>query len=355
MQLPLWTMTVTLLTALVTPEEIFPGYAWHDLGNGIYVHVQTDALAAPVDGNSTVIVTDHDVLVIDTHINPAAARAVIAKIRSITDRPVTHVVNTHWHDDHTNGNHAYRQAFPDVRILAHPSTVAALEREWQALEDQRREAYASVTDEEIRAFADSIEADDPQRAIGLRMYAGYKAALEVELETMELVYPDPVIDDRLVIERGDRTIVLEWMGRGNTDGDLVVWLPDDGVLITGDVLVAPVPDAFDSPMVDWIATLDRIAAVGARTIIPGHGGVQHDTAYLDMVRALLERTIAAVREAHGTGAGYDDLVAAVDLSAYETQFTGGDPVRLYAWRSFYLTPGLRSALVSLGLPVPEGS
>jgi glyoxylase-like metal-dependent hydrolase (beta-lactamase superfamily II) len=355
MQLPLWTMTAALLTALGTPEEIFPGYAWHDLGSGIYVHVQTDALAAPVDGNSTVIVTDQDVLVIDTHINPASARAVIAKIRAITDLPVTHVVNTHWHDDHTNGNHAYRQAFPDVRILAHPATVAALEREWEAFEDQRRAAYASVTDEEIHAFADSIEAEDPQRAIGIRMYAGYKAALESELETMELVYPDVAVDDRMVIEREGRTIVLQWMGRANTDGDLLIWLPDDGVFVTGDVLVAPVPYAFDSPMVDWIATLDRIAALGVRMIIPGHGSVQHDTAYLELVRALLQRTVAAVRDAHDAGVAYEDLADAVDVSGFEFEFTDGDPVRTYAWRSFYLVPGLQSAWISLGYPVPDGS
>jgi glyoxylase-like metal-dependent hydrolase (beta-lactamase superfamily II) len=164
-----------------------------------------------------------------------------------------------------------------------------------------------------------------------------------------------MVDNRFVIEREGRTIVLEWMGRGNTDGDLLVWLPDDGILITGDVLVGPVPYAFDAPMVDWITTLDRVAELGARTIVPGHGRVQHDTAYLEQVRALLEGTVAAVRDAHAAGVAYADLAAAVDLSAYESRFTGGDPVRRYAWRSFYLTPGLRSAWASLGYPVPDDS
>lgn len=78
-----------------------------------------------------VIVNDRDV-VLETHINPAAARAVIAPIRSITEKLSTHVVNNHCHDDPTNGNHAYRQAFPGVRIVAHRRTLAALKREWWA-------------------------------------------------------------------------------------------------------------------------------------------------------------------------------------------------------------------------------
>lgn len=355
MQPPYWILIAALLAAQGTPEEIYPGYAWHDLGGGIYVHAQTDPLAGPVDGNSTVIVTDRDVIVLDTHIDPAAARAVIAKIRAITDKAVTHVVNTHWHDDHTNGNHAYRQAFPEATIVAHPATATALKREWQAFEDQRRAAYASVTDEEIRAAADSIEPGDPLRAVGLRMYADYKAALEPELATMELVYPDSAVDDRLVLERERRTIVIEWVGRGNTDGDLLVWLPDDGVLITGDVLVAPVPFAFDAPMLDWIETLDRIALLGAKTIVPGHGGVLHGTAYGEQVRALLAGTVAAVRDAQESGVAYEDLPEAVDLTAFERLFTGGDLQRTFAWRSFYLAPGLRSAWVALGHSVPEGS
>jgi len=346
---------IALLAPRRSGEETYPGYAWHDLGNGVYVHGPTDPLAAPVDGNSTVIVTDRDVLVIDTHINPAAARAVIAKIRSITDKPVTHVLNTHWHDDHTNGNHAFRQAYPAAKIVAHRATLAALEREWQTMEDQRRRAYASVTDAQIRAAADSVEAGDPLRAIGLRMYAGYKAALEPELPTLELVYPDLVVEDRLTFERGSRTIVFEWLGRANTDGDILVWLPEEKLLITGDVLVAPVPYAFDAPMVDWIETLDRVAALGAATIVPGHGSVQHDTGYLEQVRSLLRATVATVRDAREAGVSYGQLDASVDLSAHERRFTDGDPVRTFAWRSFYFTPGLRSAWTALGYPVPEGS
>ncbi len=350
---------IPLIAFLLLPfqgsvEKIYSGYTWQAVGDGIYVHTRNDPLAGPIDGNSTVIVNDEDVFVVDTHINPAAARAVISKIREITDNPVTYVVNTHWHDDHTNGNHAYRQAFPEAKIIAHHATLVSLEEEWEAMEDQRRSAYESVRGRDILGAAAEVEAEDPERAIGLRLFAGYRDALEPELSTMELVYPDFIFDKRMVFQRGGRTIVVQWMGRGNTDGDAVVWLPNDELVITGDLLVAPIPYAFDSPMVEWVGTLDQLAKLGAETIVPGHGAVQRDRRYLVQVASLLEATIAAVQDARAAGVGYDDLPDAVDLGAYERRFTGGDRMRTYAWRSYYYEPGLRSAWTSLGYPVPEG-
>jgi glyoxylase-like metal-dependent hydrolase (beta-lactamase superfamily II) len=343
-----------LLAPTGAGETFLPGYAWQEVAGGIYLHTRTDPLAGPVDGNSVVIVNDVDVFVVDTHINPAAARAVIARIREITEKPVSHVINTHWHDDHTNGNHAYRQAYPEARIVAHRATLSSLEREWQAMEDQRREVYASVKDQDLMAAAEAADAEDPQRAMGIRLFAAYRDALLPELPGLELVYPDLVFDDSMAFHRGGRRIEVRWMGRGNTDGDVVVWLPDDSVLVTGDMLVAPIPYAFDSPMVDWIGTLGRVAELPAEIIIPGHGPPQRDRAYLKRVVGLLERTVEAVREARAEGVAYEALTDAVDLAAQERQFTRGDPARLFAWRSYFLEPGLKSAWAALGYPVPKG-
>ncbi len=342
-----------LLATQDLDEVIYPGYTWRPLGGDVYIHTRNDPLAGPIDGNSTVIVNENDVFIVDTHINPAVARAVIAKIQSITDNPVTHVINTHWHDDHTNGNHAYRQTFPEATIIAHRATRASLDEEWEPMEDQRRSAFESVAGRDILAAAAAVEAEDPERAIMLRTFAGYRDALEPELPTMELVYPDLMFDERLVFERGERTIVVQWLGRGNTDGDAVVWLPEEKLLITGDMLVAPIPYAFDSPMVEWVGTLRKAAELGAETIVPGHGAVQNDATYLDQVTTLLEATLAAVRDAQAAGVGYEVLAEAVDLGEYERLFTGGDVTREYAWRSYYLQPGLASAWRSLGYPVPD--
>jgi glyoxylase-like metal-dependent hydrolase (beta-lactamase superfamily II) len=340
------------LTSLAE-ESVYPGYTWLSVGEGIYLHSQSDPLAGPVDGNSVVVIGDVGVMVIDTHINPAVARAVIAKIRSLTDVPVTHVVNTHWHDDHTNGNHEYRKAFPELKIVSHPLTLKSLREEWRPMEEQRREAYETVDIGQLHAAAADLEPEDPIKAIGYRIYAGYVEALRSELAAMKLEYPDSVFSESRTVALGGRDIELRYLGRGNTDGDVIAWLPREKLVITGDILVAPVPFAFDSPMTDWVQTLDAIEALGAATIIPGHGPVQHDVSYLRSVRGLLADTIAGVRDAREAGVVYGELEKAVDLAEQAAHFTNGDADHEFAWQSYYLGPGLRSAWASLGYPLPE--
>jgi glyoxylase-like metal-dependent hydrolase (beta-lactamase superfamily II) len=333
-------------------EEIYPGYEWRSVADGIYLHSQVDPLAGPVDGNSIVIVDTDGVLVVDTHINPAVARAVIGKIRSMTDVPVTHVVNTHWHDDHNNGNYVYRRAFPDVRIVAHRETLRLLREGWQAMEDQRREAYAEVDLDALRHRISDPDALDPDTAIAYGVYAGYVAALRPELAMLQLEYPDTVFDESLVFQFDNRRIELKWLGHGNTEGDAVVWLPRERVLISGDLLVAPIPFAFDSPIPDWIVTLQRLADFDADLIIPGHGAPQYDQRYLLQVKSLLEATTDAVRAAREAGVAFDELAASVDLGDFRSLFAGDDRQRLWAWESYLLGPGLKSAWTSLGYPLP---
>jgi glyoxylase-like metal-dependent hydrolase (beta-lactamase superfamily II) len=332
-------------------EPLFPGYVWQRVADGVYLHGASDPLAGPVDGNSVVIVGTHGVAVIDTHVNPAATRAALAKIGTLTDKPVTHVVNTHWHDDHTNGNYVYRDAFPAVKIVSHAATLEALKREWAPMEEQRRQGYEALAPDDLMARADTI--DDPVKAAGYRVFAGYVAALKPELPTLRLEYPDTVFDAEYRVDLGGRELVLKWLGRGNTEGDIVAWLPGDGILVTGDLLVAPVPFAFDSPMVDWVETLDRLAAIDARIIIPGHGPAQFDATHLHRVRALLQTTIDKVRKAHGEGVAYGDLGRAVDLRAERSVFAGDDAAHEFAWHSYFVDPGLKSAWQALGYAVPE--
>lgn len=330
-----------------------PDYSWQQAGEGVYVHSPREALAGPVDGNAVVIVGDHAALVVDTHIDPAAARDLVDRIRSVTDRPVTHVVNTHWHDDHVNGNHTLRTAWPEAAIVAHEATLEALRSGWVQMTEQRRQSYEEVDLQELLEAAEELENSEPRRAVAYRVYAGYVSALRPELEKLELVYPDVTFEDRFDVQLGGRTVRLEWLGRGNTDGDIIAWLPDERLVVTGDLLTTPIPFAFDSPMTDWVQTLDRLAGLGASTIIPGHGPVQRGNRHVLLVRRLLEDTLAAVNEAHRSGVTFVELEETIDLAGYEKTFTAGDPERSWAWHNYFVLPGLKSAWVSLGFPAPE--
>lgn len=338
--------------ASVLAEDGFIGeYIWEEVSPGIFVHRTEDPLAAPVDGNSVVIVNDRDVFVVDTHINPAATRALVGKIRDVTDKPVTHIVNTHWHDDHVNGNYVLRDNWPDTQIISHQETLKTLREKWADEKRHRIEAYADNDLAALRKAADEAEPEDPHRATMLRTYAAYKEALEPELPSLDLVYPDTVFAERMTFRRGDRSIVLEWLGRGNTDGDVVVWLPEERVLITGDLLVSPIPFAFNSPMLEWIETLERLASKKPELIVPGHGAPQTSTDYLLQVQSLLRATMADVQAAREVGVEFEELAAAVDLSEFRAQFVDNHPDRAFAWESYYLRPGLKSAWTALGKDV----
>ena len=344
---------IFLFPMLAKAENGFPGYEWRALGDGDFVHMRQDPFAGPVDGNSTVIINDEDVFVVDTHINPAAARAVIEQIKSLTQKPVTHVINTHWHDDHVNGNQAFIDAFPDVKILSHPGTLSQLQEEWPDFIETRQKAFGEASPERIRAAAKAAEAEDPDKAITYRVYAGYVEALKPELHNLVAAYPDETIAERKIFTRGKRKIIVEWVGLGNTPGDLVVWLPEEKILITGDILVGPIPYAFDAPMLEWPETLQKLAEFDAEHIVPGHGQPQRDTDYLFDVVSLIRETVSKVDTSAKSGIAYEDLQEVVDLEAQKDMFTKGDPWAINAWTNYYFGPALKSAWSALGYSVPE--
>ena len=119
------------------------------------------------------------------------------------------------------------------------------------------------------------------------------------------------------------------------------------------MVTAAIPYAFSSPMIAWRETLGRLLNYEAKTIVPGHGAPQSDSAYIRKIAALFDETLSAVKAAADAGVAYDDLPANVDLANQKAEFAGGDPMAINAWTNYYFNPGLKSSWVSLGLPVPE--
>ena len=90
---------------------------------GIYLIRRPDPLRQPVEGNATVIVNEQDVVVVDGGGSPLAASNAIKLIRSVTDKPVSTLITTHWHGDHNFGNQVYRATFPQIRIISHENKI----------------------------------------------------------------------------------------------------------------------------------------------------------------------------------------------------------------------------------------
>ncbi|HEU4366564.1 MAG TPA: MBL fold metallo-hydrolase, partial [Candidatus Krumholzibacteria bacterium] len=92
------------------------------LAEGVFGFVWEDPLGDPIEGNSLFVINDDDVLVVDTGILPTTTRAMVTELEKLTDKPVRYVVNTHWHDDHVNGNQVYQDRWPGVEFISHRHT-----------------------------------------------------------------------------------------------------------------------------------------------------------------------------------------------------------------------------------------
>lgn len=327
-----------------------PGFTRTELAPGVHAFVFDNPLgdAAGVDGTAVVIINETDVVVVDAQWSPATARRVIAEIRRLTPNPVRYVINTHWHGDHWFGNQAYREAFPGVEFVAHANTRLDMEsQELAGFESFRSTGLpATIADLEKR-YAAAVRRDgkpytSADSAMVRRQVAAMKWAVPVMAEVTPIL-PTLTVTDSLVLRRGERTIAIRYLGRGNTRGDLTVWLPRERVLVMGDLLVNPAPYSFGSYLGEWHRTLGALRALPAEVVVPGHGALQRDWAYLDLFRELIAYTLEQAKAAVGRGLDLEATRKAIDLSAFRERFTRGDAMTGRAFDAFFAAPAVERA------------
>ncbi len=316
----------------------------------VYLVQRPDPLREPVEPNALFIVNDADVIVFEGGGAPIVAERTIALIRSVTDKPVSHVINSHWHGDHNLGNQAYRAEFPDVKIVAHPETHAAMTGTPMAYVERYVPMLTGLIEEWSAQQAKGELS--PRRAELLPNLA----LMREELARTTIVPPDLLVTGRLVLERGEREILIVHLGRGNTPGDLVLWLPSERILASGDLVVHPVPYGFGSFPLDWIATLDRLAGFDFAMLVPGHGAVQHDASYIRRLQALLIEVRRQVGEAVSKGYDLETTRENLDLSSFVDEFAGDDADARLKFDNWWTQPIARSAwLEARGEPIKQGA
>jgi glyoxylase-like metal-dependent hydrolase (beta-lactamase superfamily II) len=296
-------IVVSSSTVLAAEEPLFD---LRKVADG--VHAAIARPRTPINCNAAVVVYDEGVLVVDTHSRPSSAKALIAQVKAVTDKPVRYAVDTHFHWDHAQGNQAYPVAFPrQVAIVASEATRESLKTEGLVrVKQQIEQAPAEIADRKKR-LAD--EKDAGARARLQDEIAQYESYL-AELKSMELVLPDLTFDKSLILHRPDRDIVLLFLGRGHTAGDVVAYLPQQKVVATGDLLHGWMPWMGDGYPPEWVATLDQLGKLDFEWIIGGHGDVK-PKAHLTTFRNYLADLIDETRRARGRGEALDEAKASV--------------------------------------------
>ena len=189
-------------------------------------------------------------------------------------------------------------------------------------------------------FKTPYTAADSARAMG--QIAAFRWAIPAMRE-IRPVRPTLLVADSLILRRGDRTIAIRYLGRGNTRGDLSVWLPKERVLVTGDLLVNPAPYSFGSFLSEWVKTLTQLRALPAAVIVPGHGAIQRDWAYVDLFVELLNWTLGQAKDAVAKGLDLEATRKAIDLTSFRQRFAGSDDGQGRAFDAFFTAPAVERA------------
>lgn len=214
------------------------GNLWTELAAGCFVRRYD-----PFDVSCGVVVGGEGLLVVDSRMSTAQGRELADDVRTLSAAPVRAVLNTHLHFDHTYGNRALRDAWPQVPIAAHESVPEAL------LADEARVKGRYAAD-----------AGDPHRD---------------EILSTELVAPDTLFTSVWSIDLGDRYVEAVHPGRGHTEGDVVVRVPDVDLVYAGDLVEESGPPAYgaDSWPLEWPQTVELLVGLlsGSSLVVPGHG------------------------------------------------------------------------------------
>lgn len=251
-----------------------------EIGPGLY------AFTAEGDPNTGIIVGDDGVLIVDAQATPAMAQAVIDRVRSVTDKPITHVLLSHYHAVRVLGASAYRDA---KMILASDATRGLIV-----------ERGAQDMDSEIGRFP--------------RLFRGR--------ETIPgLTWPTVTFAGEMSVWLGKREVRIKHLGRGHTAGDTIAWVPDAHVMFSGDLVeYKSACYCGDAHFEDWPETLKRVAGHDAVALVPGRGdalvgpdkvkaAIAGTTDFLETLYGTVRRAVAAGKDLK---AAFADVRAAMD-------------------------------------------
>jgi len=317
------------------------------VADGIYLFATPPYGDVGLDGNSIVILSNDGVLVFDSNGTPAAAAAVLAEIRKLTNQPVRYLVHSHWHWDHWYGAEVYRDSFPELQIIAHEKTRLlmagpAIDFNEPGLEDQLPAHIASVEEElaALRSAAaaspapsgDTTKAPPPSKQMtALEEHVARDRAFLEQKRSVRHTLPNLTFTDSLTIHLGERLVKVLHYDRAITPGDAFLHLPNERIVVTGDLLINPITFALFCYPSGWIRTLEKIDSLDAAILVPGHGVPMRNESLLHATTALLKRERVLAEAAKSRALPVDDAIAEIladaEVLALRTRITAGNAAR----------------------------
>jgi glyoxylase-like metal-dependent hydrolase (beta-lactamase superfamily II) len=285
-----------------------PAFTFNKIADGVHLAIGTGSLV--VMSNAAIVEGEHDVLVVDSHVTPGGAWALRDELKTITKKPIRYVVNSHYHFDHSHGNQIYG---PEVEIIGHEFARQQI-LAGKSIDSPAHEFFVGGVPAQITALEQRLAA-----ATDAKTRESIQAQLDVQrnhLEGTKAVRPTPptaTLTQSMTLYRGSREIRLVHLGRGHTAGDVVVFLPKERIVATGDLLIEQTSYMGDAYFTDWIQTIDALKKLDFDTVLPGHGRPFSGKAKLDHWQAYLRDFWAQAQKFHKAGVPWEEAAKQVDL------------------------------------------
>ena len=280
------------IKAKVTPTQVTERVYYVQGQPGV-----ASAVNEAYNSNAGFVVTDEGVVVIDALGTPALGNALLQAIRNVTPKPVKRVIVTHYHADHFYGLEPLKQAGAD--IWAHRAALAYLDggEAERRLEQRARDLFPWVD------------------------------------EKMAIVRADRWLDDQARFTLGGVRFEVQHMGPAHSPEDVIVVVPQEGVIFSGDILFAGrIPFVGEADSKRWLERIDRLLALEPRIMVTGHGGLSRDPKKdLGLTRDYLLYLRKTMGRAVEDFVPFDEAYAKTDWSAFASMpaFDAANRVNAY--------------------------
>jgi cyclase len=253
-------------------------FTLEQVGEGVYAAIAKEGGGAV--GNAGFIDLGDQSIIFDTFNTPQAGEDLKNITEKITNRPVSWAINSHWHGDHIRGNQAFKKSlvissettYQKMKEI-HPSRILKQKRDIKGLTN-----YIHSLKEEMS------KNNDRKRELQI----SFLSEIEQSLPTLELVLPHVTFKNKMTFYGSKRSAKLFTLGRGHSDCDAVLYLPEDKVIFMGDLLfVQSHPSIFaESDPENWTDILKRVGRMDIQTSIPGHGPLGTKNSLLEIIEYL---------------------------------------------------------------------
>jgi cyclase len=276
---------------------------------------------AMLNCNAAIFVRSKDVVVVDAHSRPSAAASLISQMkREITTKPVRYVINTHFHSDRIQGDHAYRLTGEKVDFIASAATgqlmanlaVARMKAsvgEVPQQIDTLRDQAAHATSAGEKAFC----ADQIQQ---LQSY-------QAELKDFTPELPTITFDKSYLLKDPAYDLHIEFHGHAHTAGDVVVYCPQERAVATGDVIHGFLPNIADGFPRIWPGTIDSIGTADFNTILPGHAALQTGRTVMINLRNYIEELTGNVEQGKKAGLTLAEMQKRTTVASLKSLHSNG--------------------------------